>query len=57
VVDAVQAHVQREQEADQHLVGKHDQRLHHVEGVASEGRGGGGPAGLMAAATRSGRTT
>jgi hypothetical protein len=39
VVDAVQAHVQREQEAHQHLVCKHDQRLNHVEGVARKRRG------------------
>ena len=48
VVHAVQAQVDGEQEAHQHLVCKHDDRLHHVEGVAAERGGGGGPAGREA---------
>lgn len=45
VVDAVQAHVQRQQVADQNLIGKDNERLHDVEGVAAEGRGHSRPAG------------
>ncbi len=36
MVPAVQAHVQRQHEAHQHLIGKHQQRLCHMEAVASE---------------------
>jgi hypothetical protein len=38
VVPAVQPHVQREQEAHEDFVGKHNQRLDNVEGVTCEGR-------------------
>ena len=38
VVPAVQPHVDGEEEAHEHLVGKHNQRLHHVEGVPGERR-------------------
>jgi hypothetical protein len=38
VVDAVEAHVHREQEAHQDLVGKHDDGLHDVEAVPRERR-------------------
>jgi len=36
VVEAMQAHMHREQKADNDLVGKHDQRLNSVESIACE---------------------
>ncbi len=43
VVPPVEAHVDREEEAYNDLVGKHNDCLNHVERVTSEGRGRLGP--------------
>lgn len=50
VVPTVQAHVQREQEAHNDFVGKHNQRLDHVEGIACECRRRRRPAAAVPAA-------
>lgn len=44
VVEPVQADVDGEQEADEDLIGEHNDSLYHVEAVASEGGGHSGPA-------------